>query len=227
MGPVGVALENSVQTVTVVGQLIEGLELRRMLGREAAAAQGFERLQIQSIAVGEQGVAQHMPGARRGKRFLMLGRLAPQVIGTLGQVFEHQSMQLGLLRPLQPLAGADLELHMNHAVDQRRGHGAHNRGILSPVASRNHDGALRHHILAHATLQDQAVEGFLHILAAGVELVQEQAIGLLARNHGGRAKASHAVNDLWHAQQILGRELATQQGHTIKPHALRKVLHQC
>jgi hypothetical protein len=38
MGPVGVALEDGVQTVTVVGQLVEGLELRRMLGREAAAA---------------------------------------------------------------------------------------------------------------------------------------------------------------------------------------------
>jgi hypothetical protein len=126
------------------------------------------------------------------------------MIGALGQVFEHQRMQLGLLRPLQPLAGADLELHMNHAVDQRRGHGAHNRGILSAVASRNHDGALGHHILAHAALQNQAVEGFLHILAAGVELVQEQAIRLLARNHGGRAKAGHAVNDLRHAQQSSG-----------------------
>jgi hypothetical protein len=157
----------------------------------------------------------------------MLGRLAPQMVGTLGQVFEHQRMQLGLLRPLQPLAGADLELHMNHAVDQRRGHGAHNRGILSAVASRDHDGALGHHILAHAALQNQAVEGFLHILAAGVELVQEQAIRLLARNHGGRAEAGHAVNDLRHAQQVLGCELAAQQGHAIKPHALRKVLYQC
>jgi hypothetical protein len=89
-----------------------------MLGREAAAAKGFERMQVQRIAIGEQGVAQHMPGARRGKRLFMLGRLAPQMVGTLGQVFEHQRMQLGLLRPLQPLAGADLELHMNHAVDQ-------------------------------------------------------------------------------------------------------------
>ncbi|MDH1473522.1 hypothetical protein N5F13_03370 [Comamonas thiooxydans] len=123
------------------------------------------------------------------------GRTFGVVLDTSGSMERHvlaQSMQLGLLRPLQPLAGTDLELHVNHAVDQRRGHGAHNRGILGAVASRNHDGALGHQVLAHAALQSQAVEGFLHILAAGVEFVQEQAIRLLARNHGGRAEAGHA-----------------------------------
>ena len=73
----------------------------------------------------------------------MLGRLAPQVIGTELDVFDHQRVDIVLVGPLQPIPVRNLELHVHHAVDQRRRHGPHDGAVLRAVARANDDGAFR------------------------------------------------------------------------------------
>ena len=61
------------------------------------------------------------------------------------------------------------------AVDQRRTHGAHQRAVLLAVAGGDHPGSRRKRVLAEPALEQQRVEGLLHVRRAGRQFVQKQA----------------------------------------------------
>lgn len=128
-------------------------------------------------------------------------------------------------RPLQPEPGVRPQLHMEHTVEQCGGHGPGDGVVLGPVARSHHDGALGEMVLPHPALQDQGVEGLLHLLRAGVEFIQEQAVGLVPGDHPGRAEHAPSVCDLGHADDVLRGQLAAQQGHTRQTHLFCKLLH--
>nr|WP_267683210.1 hypothetical protein [Nannocystis sp. SCPEA4] len=81
------------------------------------------------------------------------------------------------------------------------------------VARADHDRAARELVLSEAALVDQAVERLLHLVRAGVQLVEEQAIGRVAGDHRRRTEPALAVDDLRDSDQVLRRELAAEQRH--------------
>ena len=114
---------------------------------------------------------------------------------------------------------------MEHAVEQGGGHGPGDGVVLGPVARSHHDRALGEMVLSHPALQDQGVEGLLHLLRAGVELVQEQAVGFVPGNHPGRAEHAPPICNLGYADDVLWGQLAAQQGHTGQAHLLCELFH--
>ena len=80
-------------------------------------------------------------------------------------------------------------------------------------------------IFPHPAFQDKGIERFLYLLRTGVELVQEQAVGLVPGNHPGRAEHAPPVYDLGHADDVLRGQLTAQEGHTRQAHLLGKLFH--
>src|SRR5579862_1505265 len=105
-----------------------------------------------------------MPRARRRERLLMLGWLAPEVIGAQTNVVEHQRVNAMLASPGQPVTVRRLEVNVGHAVDQRRRHWLDDGAILAAVARADHNRASRQCIFADAPLMDQAVKRLLHLM---------------------------------------------------------------
>ena len=120
-------------------------------------------------------------------------------------------MDVVLAGPFQPVAVRDLELDVDHAVDQRRGHRFDNGAVLGAVARADDDRAFRQDELADAPVLDERIERLLHLVGAGVELVQEQAVRVRAGDQAGRAEPADAIHDLRHADQVLRRELRAEQ----------------
>jgi hypothetical protein len=141
----------------------------------------------------------------------VLGWLAPQVVGARLDILEHQRVDVGRVSPLQPVTVGNLEMHVHHAVDQRRGHRAHDGAVFGAVAGPDDDRALRQAELAQAPVLDQAVKGFLHVVRAGIQLVQKETVGIGARDQAGRAEMADPVHDLRHADQVLWGELRAQE----------------
>src|SRR5215472_11153951 len=72
---------------------------------------------------------------------------------------------------------------------------------------------------------DETVKRLLHLVGAGIQLVQKQAIGFLARDRLGWAKAADSVLNLRHPQQVLWGELASQERDARQPQGSRELLH--
>ena len=113
---------------------------------------------------------------------------------------------------------------MEHPVDEGGGHGPGDGVVLGPVARTHHDGALRQVVFPDAPLMDEGVEGLLHLGGAGVQLVQEQHIGLGPGDGTGRTELAEAVLNLGHADDVLGGQLAAQQGDALQPQAVGELL---
>ena len=94
------------------------------------------------------------------------------------------------------------QVDVHHPVEQRRGHRSHDGAVLRAVAGADDDRALGQQVLADAPFVDQAVERLLHLLRAGVQLVEEQAVRLRrARSAPGGQKRLDAIDDLRHADR--------------------------
>ena len=74
-------------------------------------------------------------------------------------------------------------------------------------------------------LQDEGVKSLLHLLGAGVQFVQEQAVGFLPGYHARGTKNTPAVYDLRHADDIFGSQLTAQERNTLQPDVCGKLLH--
>ena len=127
--------------------------------------------------------------------------------------------------PLQPEAAVRPQLHMEHPVQQGGGHGLCNGVVLGAVPCPHDDGPLRQPVLSDPPLQDQGVEGLLHLLGAGVQFVQKQAVRPLPGDHAGRAEDAAPLHDLGHADDILRRQLAAQQGDALQAHVRGELFH--
>lgn len=114
---------------------------------------------------------------------------------------------------------------MDHAVEQRRGHGPGDGAVLGPVPGCHHDGLLRHPVLPDPALQYQGVEGLLHLLGAGIQLVQEQAVGFIPGDAPGRAELAASFHDPGHANDVLRHQLAPKQGDAGQAHCGGELLH--
>ena len=68
-------------------------------------------------------------------------------------------------------------------------------------------------VFSDPPLMDQGIEGFLHFLRTGVEFVQEQDIWLFSGDHFRRKEFRCLAPDLWNANDILRRELASEERH--------------
>ena len=116
---------------------------------------------------------------------------------------------------------------MEHAVDQRRGHGLDDCAVLRTVARTDDDAPRREVIFSDALFVDQAVECLLHLLRAGVQLVQKEYIRLLAGDHFRRHEFRGFALDLRDADDVLRRELTAEEGHAFHPHIVCKLLDEC
>ncbi len=115
-----------------------------MRWRQQAECQRFDHFIADAIAERMQCIRQHVPASRRGKRFFMLGRFAPQMIGSQLDIFDHPWMNATLVdRPLQPLAMVGTQMNMRETIDQCRRHRLHDRRILGAIAGTDHDGSFR------------------------------------------------------------------------------------
>ena len=127
--------------------------------------------------------------------------------------------------PLQPEAAVHPQLHMEHSVQQGGGHGLCDGVVVGAVPRAHDDGPLRQPVLPDPPLQDQGVECLLHLLGAGVQFVQKQAVGTLPGDHAGRAEDAAPLHDLGHADDILRRQLAAQQGDALQAHVRGELFH--
>src|SRR5215213_4538731 len=128
--PTRVACKDCRQPVRASHLSNEGLELSRVTGRKAPEGQYLQPSVTDAVPKLVERVAHHVPRARRGKGLLVLRWLAPEVVGTQLNVFQHQRVDSRLPRPPQPIAMRDLEMDVHHAVDQRRGHRFDDRAVL-------------------------------------------------------------------------------------------------
>ena len=202
-----------------------GAELSSVSRRQAAVGQNGQLPVCELFPIAVDGVAEHVPAPGRGEGLLRFGRRAPELIRPGADVVVDPGMDTVLGRPFQPEPGIRPQLHMEHTVEQGGGHGPGDGVVLGPVARSHHDGALGEMVLPHPALQDQGVECLLHLLGAGVELVQEQAVWLVPGDHPGRAEHAPPVYDLGHADNVLRGQLAAQQGHTGQANLLCKLFH--
>lgn len=113
---------------------------------------------------------------------------------------------------------------MEHPVHQGGGHGPGDGVVLGPVARAHHDGALRQAVFPDPPLVNQGVEGLLHFRGTGVQLVQEEDVGLLSGDCPGRAEDAVSVPDLGDTDDVLRSQLAAQEGDAGQPQAVREVL---
>ncbi len=122
-GPASIALEDRCQLILAVNLLDKGFELAGVLRRKAAKRQPLQPFIGDPLAIGVQRITEHMPGARRRKRLLVLGGLAPEVIWPRLDVFNNERMNVVVIGPLQPIPMGDFQMDMHHAVEQGRTHG--------------------------------------------------------------------------------------------------------
>jgi|GEM_PF-5288710 len=146
------------------------------------------------------------------------GGLAPEMIGASLDVFEHPGVDVAASCPREPVAVRHAEMDVYHPVEECRRHWLNDRRVLGAVAGTNHDRTLRKLVVADPSFVDEAVKRLLNFVAAGVELVEEEALWSLAGDHRRRAETALTIHDLRHAEEILGRELASQEGHARQPH---------
>ena len=73
----------------------------------------------------------------------MLGRLAPQVVGALGEVVDDQGVHSGARGPAEPLTGRHAQMDVDHAIHQGGGHGLDDRRVLGAIARADDNGSLR------------------------------------------------------------------------------------
>ena len=71
------------------------------------------------VAVAVQRVRQHVPGARRGERLLVLRRRAREVIGPQPDVVQDPRVDPGPARPLEPVPVVRAEVDVDHPVHER------------------------------------------------------------------------------------------------------------
>lgn len=134
------------------------------------------------IPVAVNGITQHMPASGRGKGLLRLRWLSPQVIGTGADVVVDVTMDIVLRRPFQPDAAVCGHFHMEHPVQQRRGHGPGNGIILCTVASADDDRPLWQMIienevsrLFNAVGSQGVAEKYGYVLEEDVVVAHEEA----------------------------------------------------
>ena len=63
-------------------------------------------------------------------------------------------------------------------------------------------------------------------MGAGIELIQEQAIGITPGDHAGRTETAGAIDDLRHPDEIFWRYLSPEQGDAWQPYLRGKLLDQ-
>src|ERR1035437_3186048 len=117
-----------------------------------------------------------MPGARAGEGFFVAGRLHPKMGGAGLDILPDQGMDVVGAGPFQPIAVRDLEVDVDHAVDERGGHGLDDGAVLSTIARADYDRPFGQMIFADAAFVNEAVESLLDFVRAGVEFVEEKAI---------------------------------------------------
>lgn len=140
----------------------------------------------------------------------MARRLHPQMVGAVLDVLDDHGMNIALARPFQPITVRDLQMHVNHPVDQSRRHWLHDGIVLSPIARADHDRAHWQFVLADSSLMDETVKRFLDFLRASVQFVQEQAVWMLTRNGYRWAKPAATIDYLRNTDQIFRGKLAAQ-----------------
>lgn len=88
--------------------------------------------------------------------------------------------------------------------------------ILGAVSRRDNPGAGRQAMLADASLEQQRVEGLLHVGRAGGHLVEKQAerFGLLGQQDSRRTEDRAFADDARNAAHVLRRDLRSQQRAT-------------
>ena len=96
-------------------------------------------------------------------------------------------------------------------------HTGYYRAVLRPISGTNHNGTRGKVIVADATVMNQAVESFVDLVRAGIQLVKKQTVRLFARNGLRRAESTCTVNDLGDPDQVFRRKLAAQQRNAFQP----------
>jgi len=85
-------------------------------------------------------------------------------------------------------------------------------------------------VTAETAVQDQAVERLLHLVAASVQLVEEQHVRLVARDGLRRAEPAlrrlSLPDDPGHADEVLGGELRAEQRVAVQANLGGELLHQ-
>jgi len=71
-------------------------------------------------------------------------------------------------------------------------------------------------VFADPPFEDERVEGLLHLVAGPVEFVEEQAIGVVAGDHRGRAESAAAIDDLGHSDQVLWGQLRAEEADALQ-----------
>lgn len=102
-------------------------------------------------------------------------------------------------------------MDMDHTIDERAGERSNNGGVLRSVSGADHNRSFGQVVFADASLVNQAVEGLLDLMRAGVELIQKQTVGLVSSNDPRGTKPARIANDLGYTDEIFGSELATQK----------------
>ena len=110
------------------------------------------------------------------------------MIGASLDVFEHPGVDVAASCPREPVAVRHAEMDVYHPVEECRRHWLNDRRVLGAVAGTNHDRTLRKLVVADPSFVDEAVKRLLNFVAAGVELVEEEALWSLAGDHRRRAE---------------------------------------
>ena len=223
--PALLTLDHPREQPAMVIDLRQRDELRGVIRRQAPERQLADPLDGEGVlGVRVQRVGEHVPRARGAERRLVLGRLGHQMRRARLQVLEHERMDRVLLGPRHPRSIVGAQLHVDHAVDERRAHRPHDRRVLGAVPRADHDRPLGQRVLADPLLVDQAVERLLDVMRRAVELVAEQDVGLVTGDHRRREEPRPPVDDLRYPHQILGRQLRPQQRHALHPERVGELL---
>lgn len=208
--PTGLTFEDGLQLETTVDLLPEGFELARVMRTQATIGEDLESAFGDAVSELPKGVAEHVPAPWCREGFLMFGGLRPEMIRTDLNVFHDPGMDARLGRPVQPVPMTHPQVHMHHSIHQGAGHRFHDGAVLGSVASPDDHRTFWQGILADPSFVDQAVERLLDLMAAGIQFIKKQAIGLLSGDLTWRAEAGYAVLDLGNANEILGCQLAPE-----------------
>ena len=127
---------------------------------------------------------------------------------------------------VEPVARRGPQVDVDQAVDQRGRHRPGQRLVGGAVAGADHDRAGRQLVRADAAVEDERVERLLDVGRGGVQLVEEQAVRLVAGDLLRRAEPAAAVDDLRHADQVLRRELGAEQRHAVEPERRGEIPYQ-
>ncbi len=118
------------------------------------------------------------------------------------------------------------DLQDGDAVHERRAHGAHQRPVLQPVARGDDPGAGRQRMLAEPPLQQQRIEGLLHVGRAGRQFVEEKAEGLrrFRQQDARRAEDRPLADNARNAGDVLRRDLRAEQRAAGQPRLPRRLV---